>query len=63
MLQEDGAEHVLGDLVQCGRHPGRGWRFAVWDFFLSPAVGALLMSLSTVVVAINAMLLWRMRLG
>ncbi|HEX4836595.1 MAG TPA: HAD-IC family P-type ATPase, partial [bacterium] len=33
---------------------------APWGVVLSPAVGALLMSLSTVVVAVNAMLLRRM---
>ncbi len=34
-----------------------------WGIVLSPAVGALLMSLSTVIVSVNAMLLRRMRLG
>jgi Cu2+-exporting ATPase len=33
-----------------------------WGFTLSPAVGALLMSLSTVIVAVNAMLLRRLKL-
>ena len=36
--------------------------FASWGFRLSPAVGAVLMSLSTVIVAINAQLLRRARL-
>jgi P-type Cu2+ transporter len=36
---------------------------APWDFVLSPAVGAVLMSLSTVVVAINAQLLRRATLA
>ncbi len=34
-----------------------------WGFTLSPAVGALLMSLSTVIVAVNAMLLRRLKLA
>lgn len=36
---------------------------AKWGILLSPAVGALFMSLSTIVVAINAQLLRRVRLG
>ncbi|MFC2030060.1 HAD-IC family P-type ATPase, partial [Chloroflexota bacterium] len=36
---------------------------APWGILLSPAVGALLMSLSTVIVAINAQTLRRTRLG
>ncbi|PSO81037.1 MAG: copper-translocating P-type ATPase [Cyanobacteria bacterium QS_5_48_63] len=36
---------------------------AAWGILLSPAVGALLMSLSTVIVAINAMLLRRAKLA
>ena len=35
---------------------------APWDILLTPAVGAALMSASTVVVAINAQLLKRVRL-
>jgi P-type Cu2+ transporter len=35
---------------------------APWGFTLSPAVGAVLMSASTVIVAINAQLLRRVRL-
>ena len=35
---------------------------APWGILLSPAVGALLMSLSTVIVALNAQLLRRVRL-
>ena len=37
--------------------------FAWAGFVLSPAVGAILMSLSTVIVALNAHLLRRVRLG
>jgi Cu2+-exporting ATPase len=33
-----------------------------WGFILSPAVGAVLMSLSTIIVAVNAQLLRRARL-
>ena len=36
---------------------------AAWGILLSPAIGALLMSLSTVIVSINAMLLRRVDLG
>ena len=35
---------------------------SAWRILLSPAAGALLMSLSTVIVAVNAMLLRRVRL-
>ena len=35
---------------------------APWGFVLSPAIGAVLMSASTVIVAINAQLLRRVRL-
>jgi P-type Cu2+ transporter len=35
---------------------------APWGFVLHPAVGAVLMSLSTIVVALNAQLLRRTRL-
>ena len=38
------------------------WRLATWGFVLSPAIAAILMSLSTVIVAINAQLLRRARL-
>jgi len=34
-----------------------------WEILLSPAVGALLMSWSTVIVAINAVLLRRVKLA
>jgi Cu2+-exporting ATPase len=36
---------------------------AAWSFFLSPAIGALFMSLSTIIVSINAMLLRRVKLA
>jgi len=35
---------------------------APWDVLLSPAIGAMLMSISTLVVAINAQLLRRAKL-
>jgi Cu2+-exporting ATPase len=36
---------------------------APWNILISPAIGALLMSLSTIIVAVNAQLLRRARLG
>ena len=41
---------------------GAAGALAKWGFVLSPAVGAVLMSASTVIVAINAQLLRRARL-
>ncbi|MGH2374019.1 MAG: hypothetical protein ACRDIC_11225, partial [bacterium] len=35
---------------------------AAWGLVLSPALGALVMSLSTIIVAVNAMLLRRLEL-
>jgi len=35
---------------------------APWGILLTPAMGAVLMSLSTIIVALNAQLLWRSRL-
>lgn len=43
--------------------PAAAGALAAWNRFLSPAVGALFMSLSTVVVALNAMTLHRAKLG
>jgi len=42
--------------------PAAAGAFAVWGFFLRPEVGALLMSLSTVIVVVNAMTLKRLDL-
>lgn len=42
--------------------PAAAGVFAAWGFFLRPEVGALLMSLSTVIVVINAMRLRQIRL-
>lgn len=42
--------------------PAAAGVFAAWGFVLSPAIGAVLMSASTVIVAINAQLLRRARL-
>jgi Cu2+-exporting ATPase len=42
--------------------PAAAGVFATWGFVLSPAIGAVLMSASTVIVAINAQLLRRARL-
>ena len=39
--------------------PAAAGVFAVWGFFLRPEIGALVMSLSTVIVVANAMLLKR----
>jgi len=41
--------------------PAAAGLFARWDFVLSPAVAAVLMSASTVIVALNAQLLRRAR--
>ncbi len=43
--------------------PAAAGVFAIWGFFLRPEVGALLMSLSTVIVVINAMMLKRIDLN
>ncbi|MFW0870922.1 MAG: heavy metal translocating P-type ATPase [Patescibacteria group bacterium] len=43
--------------------PAAAGVFAFWGFFLRPEVGALLMSLSTVIVVINAMTLKRIKLS
>lgn len=42
--------------------PAAAGVFAAWGFFLRPEIGALVMSLSTVIVVINAMTLKRVRL-
>ncbi|XKT74805.1 MAG: heavy metal translocating P-type ATPase [Patescibacteria group bacterium UBA2163] len=42
--------------------PAAAGAFAVWGFFLRPEIGALLMSLSTVIVVVNAMTLKRVNL-
>lgn len=42
--------------------PAAAGAFAVWGFFLRPEIGALVMSLSTVVVVINAVTLKNLRL-
>ncbi|HUX80827.1 MAG TPA: heavy metal translocating P-type ATPase [Candidatus Paceibacterota bacterium] len=42
--------------------PAAAGVFAVWGFFLRPEIGALLMSLSTVIVVVNAMSLRRLNL-
>ena len=46
-----------GPRVQRHRHPLAAGAASAWGVVLSPAVGALLMSLSTIVVALNATLL------
>ncbi|MDP3881084.1 MAG: heavy metal translocating P-type ATPase, partial [bacterium] len=42
--------------------PAAAGAFAAWGFFLRPEVGALVMSLSTVIVVINALALKKIRL-
>jgi len=42
--------------------PAAAGAFAVWGFFLRPEIGALIMSLSTVIVVVNAMTLKRIQL-
>ena len=42
--------------------PAAAGAFAAWGFFLRPEIGALLMSLSTVIVVVNAMMLKRINL-
>lgn len=42
--------------------PAAAGAFAIWGFFLRPEIGALVMSLSTVIVVINAMTLRRVKL-
>lgn len=42
--------------------PAAAGVFALWGFFLRPEIGALVMSLSTVIVVVNAMTLKRMKL-
>ncbi|MCI0619548.1 cadmium-translocating P-type ATPase [Candidatus Wolfebacteria bacterium] len=43
--------------------PAAAGVFAPWGFFLRPEIGALVMSISTVVVVVNALALRRVRLG
>jgi len=42
--------------------PAAAGAFAVWGFFLRPEIGALIMSLSTVIVVVNALTLRRVQL-
>ncbi|MFW5853620.1 MAG: hypothetical protein ACOCU8_03300 [Patescibacteria group bacterium] len=42
--------------------PAAAGVFATWGFFLRPEIGALVMSLSTVIVVINALMLKRIEL-
>ena len=61
-VPEDGAEPGLGYRLQRVRDPARRRSLTWAGFTLSPAVGAILMSLSTIVVAANAQLLRRVDL-
>jgi len=51
----------VGHGLQRGRDPLAAGVLANAGILLSPALGAVLMSASTVVVALNAQLLWRGR--
>jgi len=42
--------------------PAAAGAFAAWGFFLRPEIGAILMSLSTVIVVVNAMMLKKINL-
>ena len=61
-LPEDGAEPLVGRRLQRHRHSAGGRRLSHWGFVLSPAAGAVLMSASTIIVALNAQLLRRVTL-
>jgi Cu2+-exporting ATPase len=56
-VPQDGPEPLLGDRLQRGGHTPHGGALYAQGVVLSPAVGAMLMSLSTVIVAVNARLL------
>ena len=62
-LSQDGPEPGVGGRLQRDRNPAGRRRAAFAGFALAPAVGALLMSLSTVIVALNAQLLRRLDLS
>ena len=61
-LPQDGPEPLVGGGLQHRRDSARGRRAGTRGILLSPAIGAVLMSLSTVIVAINAQLLRRANL-
>ena len=61
-LSQDGPEPLVGGRLQHRRDPARGRRAGARGASCSPGGGAVLMSLSTVIVAINAQLLRRARL-
>ena len=62
-LPQDDPESDLGDGLQRLRTAPGGGRAGPVGIMLSPAVGALFMSLSTVIVAVNAQLLRRLPLA
>ena len=61
-LPQDAPEPGLGRGLQCPRHPLAAGVLAWAGLTLSPAIGAILMSLSTIVVALNAQTLRRVDL-
>ena len=61
-LPQDGPEPLVGGRLQHRGHPARRRRAGAVGIVLHPAVGAVLMSLSTIIVAINAQLLRRVRI-
>ena len=61
-LSEDAPEPLVGRGLQRLRDPARGWRSGGEGILLPPAFAAVLMSASTVIVAINAQLLRRAKL-
>ena len=58
-LPENGAKPHLGHRLQPRRHPDRGGVFAFAGITIPPALAAIAMSLSTIIVAANAQLLRR----
>jgi sulfur carrier protein ThiS len=61
-LRQDAPEPGLGQRLQPGRRAGRGRRLAWAGVTLAPALEAVLMGASTIVVALNAQLLRRLDL-
>ncbi len=56
-LPQDGAKPFLGDEYNAFALPLAAGALYAWGVLLTPALGAVLMSASTIIVAINARLL------